>query len=306
MPDSTTPLSGIYCIRHDIPGGKWYVGSSINIASRWRQHKRALDAGNHRSKHLQNAWNKHGHEAFAFEVLEHVDCIEALIAQEQWWICALEVWNHANGYNTAKIAGIGSQTGLVRSEDAKARMRMAQLGKKRSVAHRAQISASSHGISDEHRKVMVYARKASGYTHSQATRDKISIAKTGVKLSAETCAKLSAAKKGRRLADAHRQSIRKAKLGKPLSAEHKASIANSEAVAKGLAAIHASNIGKPRSDETKEKLRAANLGKKQSPETIAKKAAAMVGHRHTDAAKEKMRAAALVREAKRRENAALL
>jgi group I intron endonuclease len=60
--------SGIYVIRN-LVNGKRYIGSSVDIFARWRQHRHALKRGTHHSSHLQNAWRKYGSEAFRFEVL---------------------------------------------------------------------------------------------------------------------------------------------------------------------------------------------------------------------------------------------
>lgn len=62
-------ISGIYAIVNTI-NNKQYIGSAINIKSRWVDHKKRLRKGNHHCKHLQFAWNKYGESAFSFIVLE--------------------------------------------------------------------------------------------------------------------------------------------------------------------------------------------------------------------------------------------
>lgn len=78
--------SGIYRIRH-LESGKCYIGSASNICERWYSHLGRLRKGNHHCRHLQFAWDKHGEDAFAFEVIER--CLNEkviLVAREQFHI----------------------------------------------------------------------------------------------------------------------------------------------------------------------------------------------------------------------------
>lgn len=50
--------------------GDTYVGSTINRTERKSQHYTRLKHNKHHSKHLQNAWNKYGADAFGFGVIE--------------------------------------------------------------------------------------------------------------------------------------------------------------------------------------------------------------------------------------------
>ena len=59
---------GIYEIRNDINGHR-YIGSSVNINHRFREHKRHLKLNKHHSKYLQKAWNKYGENNFIFHTL---------------------------------------------------------------------------------------------------------------------------------------------------------------------------------------------------------------------------------------------
>lgn len=60
---NTHKLSGVYEIRNTL-NNKRYIGSSINIYRRWRDHKRMLNLSVHPNKHLQSAWNKYGEKHF--------------------------------------------------------------------------------------------------------------------------------------------------------------------------------------------------------------------------------------------------
>ena len=68
-----------------LPTGKIYVGSSVKIEARWSGHKKLLQKGRHTSRHFQHAWDKYGHEAFSFEIIE--ECLrDKLLEREQYWI----------------------------------------------------------------------------------------------------------------------------------------------------------------------------------------------------------------------------
>ncbi len=72
--------AGVYCIKNLI-NEKSYIGSSGNILSRWRQHLRALEKGNHHSKILQRAYNKYGLENFEFIILEECEKSKNIIVE---------------------------------------------------------------------------------------------------------------------------------------------------------------------------------------------------------------------------------
>lgn len=59
---------GIYLIKNK-NDGKFYIGSSLNIESRFLVHKSELRNKKHGNSYLQNAWNKYGEENFVFEIL---------------------------------------------------------------------------------------------------------------------------------------------------------------------------------------------------------------------------------------------
>ena len=64
--------SGIYQIRN-LNNEKVYIGSAKEFKRRFTQHLNSLNKGTHHNKHLQGAFNKHGSDAFVFEVLEVVE-----------------------------------------------------------------------------------------------------------------------------------------------------------------------------------------------------------------------------------------
>ena len=66
--------SGVYVIRCE-PIGKEYVGASVNIVKRIREHFYRLERGVHRNRRLQNAYKKYGRDSFRTEVLLYCDPI---------------------------------------------------------------------------------------------------------------------------------------------------------------------------------------------------------------------------------------
>ena len=82
-PPVTCGIYRIFCLAND----KVYIGSSINIEKRWREHRQLLHRLEHPNNHLQNAWCKYGSTEFEFKVLE-VCPPDKLIEREQCYLDA--------------------------------------------------------------------------------------------------------------------------------------------------------------------------------------------------------------------------
>lgn len=84
---------GIYCIENKV-NAKKYIGQSIDIASRWSQHKR--DSVISRDTFLYQAMQKYGIENFKFYILEECNS-QLLDEREKFWIDYYDTFKH--GYN---------------------------------------------------------------------------------------------------------------------------------------------------------------------------------------------------------------
>lgn len=89
-------MQGVYkisCLQED----RVYIGSSTNIATRWKNHRNTLNRQAHKNVSLQLDWDAYGPDSFVFEILEVTD---DTIAAEQRWIDSTE----GLLYNVSRIA----------------------------------------------------------------------------------------------------------------------------------------------------------------------------------------------------------
>lgn len=100
-------MIGIYKITNLI-NGKVYIGQSININRRWRQHRECQTA----SSPLHSDIKKIGLENFSFEVLEEVE-FDKLDERERFYIEFYD--SYRNGYNRTK-GGSGRAASVKLSE----------------------------------------------------------------------------------------------------------------------------------------------------------------------------------------------
>ena len=96
--------TGIYKIINII-NNKIYIGSSVNLYKRKKEHFNKLKKNIHKNIHLQSSYNKYGEENFIFEIIEYIEDKYLLIGREQYWINEFKSYNRDNGYNICKIAG---------------------------------------------------------------------------------------------------------------------------------------------------------------------------------------------------------
>lgn len=93
----TSGIYRIYCKSED----KSYIGKSINIEERWKQHLYELKKGNHINNKLQKVFNKYGKDNFEFSILKEIDDYHEIAYYESYYAEKFNAFN--KGYNIAKL-----------------------------------------------------------------------------------------------------------------------------------------------------------------------------------------------------------
>ena len=112
--------TGIYQIK-SIKTGRIYLGSAINIKTRWNRHKRDLFKNVYHSSFLQRHYNKYGLNDLIFSIVEFCKK-EDLLLKEQIYLNSLSC-----EFNTCKVAG--SCYGIKKSEEFKRKISTITSGK---------------------------------------------------------------------------------------------------------------------------------------------------------------------------------
>jgi group I intron endonuclease len=191
-------LCGIYKITNNA-NGKIYIGQSINIKARWKDHINSLNRKDSHSVLLQRAWNKYGEEYFSFEILEL--CTENMLdAIEMKYIELYDTRN--NGYNIEPGGNLNKRL----SEETKQKIREAHLGRRHSYETRQKMSQSRIGEnngmygknhSEESKRKMSESKKGKpGHPRSEKQKEAARRANIGKVVSEETRRKISEANKG--------------------------------------------------------------------------------------------------------------
>lgn len=98
-------MIGIYKITC-MGNGKVYVGQSIRIKQRWKEHQSDLKNNKHYNHYLQNAYNKYGKNSFKYEILEQCPKTK-LNEREEFYIKLLDSYKNGFNCNTGGINFIG-------------------------------------------------------------------------------------------------------------------------------------------------------------------------------------------------------
>jgi group I intron endonuclease len=207
--------ASIYRITNTV-NGKFYIGQTIqSLNKRWWAHRyNAI----HKSftTHLYNAIRKYGPESFTVELLEETTT-DQLNDRERYWIAELQP-----AYNMTE-GGEGGKP----SDEVRAKMRAAKIGRKLSVKSCDKLSAAMTGknhpmYGKKHSPESRAKMSASARNMSPETRAKINAA--AQYKSPETCAKISAAKLGKTHSPETRIKMSATRLGKTHSPETRAKL----------------------------------------------------------------------------------
>lgn len=197
---------GIYCIQNKI-NGKRYIGQSINVERRFREHK--TDCGN---MHLKRAFEKYGIENFNFNVL--VSCeMEELDNREVFYIAKYNTTDRNFGYNCESGGNLNKKL----SAETCQKISNSRKGKKASIEARQKMSAVQKGRTASLETKQKISKIHKGKTVSIETRQKLSLSHKAENLSVETLQKMSNASKGRIPSIETRQKISNACKGRTLS-----------------------------------------------------------------------------------------
>lgn len=180
-------MIGIYKITNKL-NGKVYIGQSVDIDTRWRQHINTKD-----DALIHKSIQKYGAENFSFKIL--LECPIEMLNDWERDMIALYDCISPNGYNLTEGGG-----GCKCSEETRLKMSNARKGIHLSEETRLKMSNIRKGkhLSEETRYKISEARK--GKHHSEETKIKISNARKGVKRkphSEETKHKISESHKGK-------------------------------------------------------------------------------------------------------------
>lgn len=151
LPYPISAAPGVYRIR-DRKTGRFYIGSSIDVAKRWRQHQYRLAQGTHPNPQLQALWNRDP-ARLAVSMLQECAADKALLLKaEQTWLDAVGVGTNRKCMNVLAVAG--SHLGCKRSAATREALAAAARGRRPSQEARAKMSAAKIGrpLSHEHRR----------------------------------------------------------------------------------------------------------------------------------------------------------
>jgi group I intron endonuclease len=190
--------AGIYKLECS-ENGKVYIGKTIKFSKRLREHRHSK-----RGDLLRRAIDKHGWESFNFEILETFENFDKLkdndklLERESYYIDLFDSTNRDIGYNVCKFST--DRTGIPLSEEHKEKVRLGNIGKKRSEETKQKMrKPKSENFKQNLRK-----------PKSEEHKKNMSLARLG--------------KKRKPFTEEHKEKLRQANLGKkrkPFTEEHK-------------------------------------------------------------------------------------
>lgn len=180
--------SGVYQIVN-LVNGKTYIGSCAEFKRRSTQHRTALKNGRHHNRHLQASWNKHGANAFLFEVVEVVNGNKGVrTTREQIYIDQWkEQWEQCYNFQRKTVT---KERSCYTTTPEKTRQRKSEAAKRRMKTpegRRQILAALAIGQTNGFMK---------GRKHTEETKRKMSLSHQGKSKSEETRRRMSAARKG--------------------------------------------------------------------------------------------------------------
>jgi group I intron endonuclease len=135
-------IMGIYRIVNTV-SKKAYVGQSVRVKKRVAEHFRLLRLGKHQNVHLQRSFDKHGADAFVWEL--EVECEDAadLDTLENTFLCGEAWFNEPLSYNIANEAKVPMR-GKRHTEETRQRISRSKAGRREHVTedYRQRLSSA--------------------------------------------------------------------------------------------------------------------------------------------------------------------
>lgn len=123
MSDLKFKDSGLYMIVNEA-NGKVYIGSSINVYRRYKEHKKQLNDNKHTNSHLQHSFNKYGKEKFKFKIIKRFVPHDDLYKEETKEILKYKSNDSEFGYNK-ELPNLNGKK--IKSEETKEKLRRSTL-----------------------------------------------------------------------------------------------------------------------------------------------------------------------------------
>lgn len=185
-------MYNIYIIQNKITS-KVYVGQSISVKNRLREHRCGLNKNSHSNQYLQKAWNSYGSDAFEFYILDSLDTKEEMNKAEIFYI----KWYKDLGlcYNLT----FGGESNIPTKET---RLKLSLSAKNRPpISEETREKLRNRVVSEETKRKISESNIGNcnhlNKPHSEETKIKMSTAHKGKIFSEETKLKMSKATKNR-------------------------------------------------------------------------------------------------------------
>lgn len=190
-------MCGIYIIKN-IVNGKVYVGQSVDIYTRWYNHKHDLINNVHYNTHLQASWNKYGEASFEFSIIKTCDQND-LDALEVEYISLYNSCDSKFGYNMSH----GGSGGGIPNDEVRAKLSIVNIGENNPMFGKHHTAETKKKISEAKigDKNAMYGKRGElspnyGRKHTDEFRELQSKIQKGKKMSEEARIKQSISKTG--------------------------------------------------------------------------------------------------------------